>query len=98
GPDATTRALLIVTFDAVTSTVPWMDRSDKTAPLPVTSTSPSEVLDQPGPFETWPGTDRSATPAWTPLVVVSGKPHRCEMVFAMVWSAAGAHPVIWVPP
>jgi len=43
--------------------------------LPLTSTDPSGLLVQPGPEDTWAGTDFSVTPARTPEFVASGNPH-----------------------
>ena len=63
-----------VTLEAVTSTVPFTAYPANTVPAPEISTPPLDQ-DQPGPLETWPGTERRAVPGLGPVLVASGKPH-----------------------
>src|SRR5437870_13544190 len=65
---------LMVTLEAVTSTVPSTANPANTVPAPEISTPPLDQ-DHPGPLETWLGTDRSAVPGLGPVLVASGKPH-----------------------
>src|ERR1700740_1101635 len=60
----------MVTLEAVTSTVPSTANPANTVPAPEISTPPLDQ-DQPGPLDTWPGTDRSAVPAPGPVLVAS---------------------------
>src|ERR1700730_17827727 len=77
-PLTTIRTSSIVTWDAATLTLWGMYRPLSTAPLPSTCTQPRGSKCQPGPLEIWPGTDRSTTPAGTPVVAASGNPHGCR--------------------
>src|SRR5215467_6499650 len=84
-----------VTFEAVTSTVPCTSNPANTVPAPEISTPPLDQ-DQPGPLDTWLGTERSDA-TWGPVLVASGKPHACGLaaqsvcpVTGPVWEAGGA--------
>ena len=66
-----------------------MYRPLSTVPFPVTITSPFAVLyDQPGPLETWAGTDFRVVPAGTPVLVASGNPHRLGAAAQLVSAEA----------
>ena len=64
----------MVTLEAVTSTVPFTANPANTVPAPEISTPPLDH-DQPGPLDTWPGTERKVVPALGPVLVASGNPH-----------------------
>src|SRR5579862_8346972 len=69
-----------------------------TVPLPVTTRPSLSSYVQPGPLVSWPGTLVRFVPAGTPVLVVSGKPHRWETVFVMVSAGAGVQPEACVAP
>src|SRR5450756_13690 len=76
-PVSTTSTSLIVTFDADTSRLVGMYRPLSTAPSPYTSTHPRGSYFQPGPDDTWLGTESRWTEVGTPVLVASGYPHTC---------------------
>src|ERR1035438_7003836 len=68
---------LMTALSPVTFTEPATEYPAKTAPLPNTVTFPPPSVDQPGPLEAWPGTERRDIPVGTPVLVASGYPHVC---------------------
>jgi len=63
----------MVTLEAWISTVPGMYRPLSTVPFTFTITSPYLAFQyQPGPLDTWPGTDFRVIPLGTPVLVASG--------------------------
>src|SRR5215471_1215353 len=79
-----------VTFEAVTSTVPCTSNPANTVPAPEISTPPLDQ-DQPGPLDTWLGTERSDA-TWGPVLVASGKPHACGLAAQSVCRVTGPPP------
>src|SRR5215471_19540054 len=79
-----------VTLEAVTSTVPATEYPANTVPAPEISTPPLDQ-DQPGPLETWLGTERSDATRG-PVLEASGKPHECGLAAQSVCRVTGPPP------